>query len=245
MEFNRENTAEDMQDEVNIGELLRYLQQKWILIAAVFLAGILLAGAGTRFLIQPRYTAVSKLYVVSASGKNIVNLDDLRLGTTLSADYKELLKTRPICDEIIEELHLDYTVGQLKKMISIDPVEDTRILIISVVSENPKEARDIANTMAEKAVTYLPKLMGITAPNIAEEAIVPTTATSPSMAKNMAVGGGLALVLICGILTVRFVLDDTVKTAEDVERLIGVMPLTVIMEDGDQKQKKKGMYWRK
>ena len=96
MEFNRENKVEDMQDEVNIGELLRYLRQKWILIAAAFLAGVLLAGVGTHFLIQPRYTAISKLYVVSASGKNIVNLDDLRLGTTLSADYKELLKTRPI-----------------------------------------------------------------------------------------------------------------------------------------------------
>ena len=130
-------------------------------------------------------------------------------------------------------------------MISIDPVEDTRILIISVVSENPREARDIANTMAEKAVTYLPKLMGITAPNIAEEAIVPTIATSPSMEKNVAVGGILALVLICIILTVRFILEDSVKTAEDVERLIGVMPLTVIMENEDSKQKKKGMHWRK
>lgn len=67
------------------------------------------AGVGTKCLITPKYTAVSKLYVVSASGKNIVNLDDLRLGTTLSSDYTELLKTRPICNEIISDLGLDYT----------------------------------------------------------------------------------------------------------------------------------------
>lgn len=175
MDQSRENRIEDSQDEIDIGELLRYLKTKWIVLVAVFLIGVIGAGVGTKCLCTPRYTAVSKLYVVSASGKNIVNLDDLRLGTTLSSDYTELLKTRPICNEIISELGLDYTVSQLKSMISIVPIEDTRLLTVSVVSADPEEAKNIANTLADKAVTYLPKLMGISAPNIAEEAITPAT----------------------------------------------------------------------
>lgn len=123
MDQSRENIIEDSQDEIDIGELLRYLKTKWIVIVAVFLIGVIGAGVGTKCLITPKYTAVSKLYVVSASGKNIVNLDDLRLGTTLSSDYTELLKTRPICNEIISDLGLDYTVSQLKSMISIVPIE--------------------------------------------------------------------------------------------------------------------------
>ena len=132
MDQSRENRIEDSQDEIDIGELLRYLKTKWIVIMAVFLIGVIGSGVGTKCLITPKYTAVSKLYVVSASGKNIVNLDDLRLGTTLSSDYTELLKTRPICNEIISDLGLDYTVGQLKSMISIVPIEDTRLLTVSV-----------------------------------------------------------------------------------------------------------------
>ena len=182
---------------------------------------------------------------MSASGKNIVNLDDLRLGTTLSSDYTELLKTRPICNEIISDLGLDYTVSQLKSMISIVPIEDTRLLTVSVVSADPEEAKNIANTLADKAVTYLPKLMGISAPNIAEEAITPTVPTSPSTKKNVALGGMLALALIVGIYTVRFLMDDTVKTAEDVEKIIGVMPLTVILEYQDKDKKKQGRHRRK
>ena len=141
MDQSRENIIEDSQDEIDIGELLRYLKTKWIVIVAVFLIGVIGAGVGTKCLITPKYTAVSKLYVVSASGKNIVNLDDLRLGTTLSSDYTELLKTRPICNEIISDLGLDYTVGQLKSMISIVPIEDTRLLTVSVVSADPEEAK--------------------------------------------------------------------------------------------------------
>lgn len=86
---------------------------------------------------------------------------------------------------------------------------------------------------------------GKSAPNIAEEAITPTVPTSPSTKKNVALGGILALALIVGIYTVRFLMDDTVKTAEDVEKIIGVMPLTVILEYQDKDKKKQGRHRRK
>lgn len=237
MEQNRENLQiADREDEIDLGELFLYLRSKIVLIISVFLVGIIGAGLITQFLITPKYTAMTKLYIVSASGKNIVNLEDLNLGTKLSADYKELLKTRPICNEVIKELELDYTYGEFKDMVTIEEVSDTRILIITVESADPKEAMEIANSLANKAVTYLPKLMEITAPNIAEEAIEPTVQSSPSLAKNAVLGGLLALVVVVGILTVLFVMDDTVKSSEDVEKLIGVMPLTVIPESVDKEK---------
>lgn len=121
-------------------------------------------------------------------------------------------------------------------MVSIDEVDNTRILIITVTSTDPVEAKDIANALADKAVTYLPKLMEITAPNVAEEAIEPQVQSSPSLAKNAVLGGLLALIAVIGILTVLFVVDDTVKSSEDIEKLIGVMPLTVIPENIDKEK---------
>lgn len=234
---NRENIQTDDQEEIDLGELLLYFKKKLVLIIAVFVIGMVGAGLFTRFLITPKYTATAKLYVVSASGKSVVNLDDLRLGTTLSTDYKELLMARPIFTEIIEELGLEYTYRQLKSMVSIEGVGDTRILAITVVSTKPKEAMDIANALTDKAITYLPKLMGITPPNISEDAIEPAMPSSPNLAKNAMLGGILAAIVLMGILTVLFLKDDTVKTSEDVEKLIGVVPLTVIPENSDQSRK--------
>lgn len=235
--------VEDSQDEIDIGELLAYLKTKWIALVAALLIGCIIAGAATKLLITPKYTAVSKVYIVSASGKNIINLEDLQLGSNLSSDYTELLKTRPICEEVIDDLGLDCTVSGLRGMITIDSINDTRVLRISVVSPDPEEAKEIANSFADKAVTYLPKLMEISPPNIAEKAITPINPTSPNTKKNTAVGGLLALVLVTGIYVVQFLMDDTVKSAEDVEKLIGVMPLTVILENeetaGESKQKQK------
>ena len=42
-----------------------------------------------------------------------------------------------------------------------------------------------------------------------------------------------------GILTVLFLMDDTLKTAEDVERALGVMPLTVVPEGNIRKSGEK------
>ena len=43
-------------------------------------------------------------------------------------------------------------------------------------------------------------------------------------------GALIGMIVILGILTIRFLMDDTFKYAEDIEREFGVMPLTVIPE---------------
>lgn len=231
MEQNRGNIhVENKDDVIDLGELFLYLKSKIILIIIVLLMGSIGAGLFTQFFITPEYTAAAKLYIVSSAGKNIVNLEDLNLGSKLSADYKELLKTRPICNEVIRELGLNYTYNEFTDMITIEEVTDTRILVITVKSTKPEEAKDIANVLADKAVTYLPKMMDTTSPNIVEEAIAPQIQSSPILAKNVVLGGILALIAVIGILTMLFVTDDTVKTSEDIEKLIGVMPLTVVPE---------------
>ena len=67
-------------------------------------------------------------------------------------------------------------------------------------------------------------------PHIAEYAIVPVNKSSPSLTKNTMIGALLGLLLMLALFTVQFLMDDTFKTAEDVEKEFGVMPLTVIPE---------------
>ena len=97
--------------------------------------------------------------MVSASNDSVIDLTDLNLGTSLSEDYAELIKIRPILEEVIKDYDLSYTYEDLVKMLTIAPVGDTRILSISVESTSAEEAQKIANKLADKAVTYLPKLI--------------------------------------------------------------------------------------
>ena len=235
--------------EIDLVDLLMYFQTKIVFIIGAFIIGALIAGLVTKFLITPKFTATSTMYMVSSSSDSVVDLTDLNIGTTISADYVELIKTRPIVEGVAEELGLDYSYEQMLGMIGLTVVTNTRIIKISVTSPDRYEAQKIANGLAVKAETELPKLMDAPKPNIAERAIVPQSKSSPSMTKNTLIGALAAMLLVLAVLTILYLMDDTVKTADDVEKNFGVMPLTTIPEgnieglksSSDDAAKKKGL----
>lgn len=221
---------QDSEIEIDLLELFAHYRTrlKWIVLG--FIIGALIAGLLTQFAITPKYTATAKMYMVSSSSQSVVDLTDLNIGQSISSDYVELLKTRPIVESIIQEQHLPYSYKELSSMLSLSVVADTRILTIDVTSTDKREAMNIANALAEKGVSELPKLMETPEPHVAEYAIVPVNKSSPSLTKNTMIGALLGLLIMLGIFTVGFLMDDTFKTAEDVEKAFGVMPLTVIPE---------------
>ena len=228
-EINPENKERE-EIEIDLLDLFYYYRSKIVWIIAAFLIGALLSGLVTQFAIAPKYTATSTMYMVSSSSGSVVDLSDLNIGESISSDYVELIKTRPIIEGVIKDQHLDYTYEQMLNMLNLTVVANTRIIKIAVTSEDRVEAKNIANELAHKAEAQLPKLMDAPKPNIAEEAIVPEKKSSPSLTKNVMIGALLLTLLTLAVLTVMYLLDDTLKTAEDVEKHFGVMPLTVIPE---------------
>lgn len=225
------NQMSDSVVEIDLVELFYLFRQKLKFIILFAILGGLIAGACTYYLIPPKYEATSKIYIVSASNDSVVNLTDLQIGTNLTADYKELMLSRPVLESAIKNLKLDLTVGQLRAMLKIENPSGTRILQLSTTSTDPKQAQEIANEMANLAVVWLPEVMETNKPNIAEPAIVPDAKCSPSYSKNTAIGAiGLA-VLYFGICVVRYLMDDTVRSGEEMERYFGITPLAVVPEN--------------
>lgn len=220
---------EDVQ-EIDLLELIGYYMTKLPILICGLLIGGILAGAFTYFLIPNTYVAVSRMYMISASSDSVVNLSDLNLGSSLSNDYVELMMSRPVIEDVIDKLGLDYDYNTLCGMINLSVVSNTRIVKISVTSTDPQEAMDIANQMAQTSRTQLPLVMDAPSPSIAEFAVFPRYRSGPSMRKNVMVGAMLGLICLLGIFTVLFLLDDTIKSSDDVERILGVMPLAVIPE---------------
>ncbi len=235
------NERVDSEIEIDLIELFSYYRTKLLWIIAAFVIGALIAGLVTQFAMTPKYTSTAKMYMVSSSSQSVVDLTDFNIGQSLSSDYVELLKTRTIVESVIQEQSLPYSYEQLIGMLNVSVVADTRILSIQCTSPDKKEAMNIANALAEKGVTELPKLMETPEPHIAEYAIVAVNKSSPSLTKNTMIGALLGLLLMLGLCTIRFLTDDTFKTAEDIEKAFGVMPLTVIPEgkiEGMQSEEK-------
>ena len=68
------------------------------------------------------------------------------------------------------------------------------------------------------------------APSVFEKACVPENPSSPSVKKNTMLGGLAFAVLYCAYLIVKFLMDDTFKTPEDINKMFGVQPIAIIPE---------------
>ena len=235
------------EDEIDLVELFYLLWgHAWQIILCLILGAGLALGY-TKLLVTPLYQATSSIYIVSASNNSVVNLTDLQIGAQLTADYQELILSRPLLEDVIENLELTNGEGEpmstaaLSRMITITNTDDTRILKVTVTSPDPQESADIANELIAQACIYLPQIMETEEPNLVEEAIPPTQKSSPSTARNVVLGGLLGACLACGVLVLRYLMNDTFVTPDDVVKYLGVQPLAVIPEAdlGDFNDKKR------
>ena len=172
----------ETEEEIDLVEVFYLLWGHILQIIACFLAGALLAFGFTYFFVTPMYQASASIYIVSASNNSIVNLTDLQIGSQLTADYQELMLSRPLLQDVIKNLDLDTSYRSLAGQVSITNTNDTRILKVTVTDSDPERAADIANELIKQARIYLPEIMETETPNVVEDAVVPTQKSSPSTA---------------------------------------------------------------
>ncbi|MFV0364828.1 MAG: YveK family protein [Suipraeoptans sp.] len=216
---------EDRDDEISIDivELFWGVIKKihWmIILGAIAMLGTYIISS---FFITPMYTSTTKMYVLSKQdGDSSLTYNDLQTGTQLTKDYMELAKSRLVIDEVIAILELDESADTLTSRISVETPEGTRMLNISVEDEDPKQAKLICDTLRDTVSIQISKLMDADLVSTIEEADLPRSQSSPNITKNVVFGGAIGVLIALLIVLFLFIKDETIKTAEDVERYLGI-----------------------
>lgn len=213
--------------EIDLKELFFVLwnEIKLILLSAVLMAAIVFVF--NKFVLTPQYAATSKLYILSKS-TSITSMADLQIGSNLTQDYMVIIKGRTVVDTVIENLQLDETYESLSEKIAITNPSDTRILNITITCDDPKEAKQIADEFAVVASAYIAEKMDQDPPNIIENAFVNENPVGPSTMKNTVLGFIIGFVLMCGIIIVVYIMDDTLNDPEQIEKHLGLNTLASI-----------------
>lgn len=209
------------QDEMQIDllEIIRLLWRKAWIILLCFFWGAGIAGGYTKFFITPQYTASSMIYILGET-TSITSMADIQLGSQLTGDFTTLAKSRPVMERVIEEENLDMTYGQLSAAVSIENLPDTHILKISATHAEPEQAKKISNAMAESTAETIASVMATERPSIAEKAITPTAPSSPNLSKNLLIGGVIGATLAMAVIILLHMMDDTIKTEDDVRKYL-------------------------
>lgn len=236
METNLQNEEEI---EIDMGELLRYLAGKAGYIILTALAFAVLALAVTTFCMTPRYTSMTKMYVLNRQTNEGVTSSDLQSSTYLTKDYMEMIRSRTVIEAVIADLNLNSTYEGVLGQIDVSAASDTRVIAISVTDKDPYEARDIANAVRNAAAAHIQSVMNTEAVTVVDEANIPTKKSSPSTIKNVEVAGGVGLFLALAVCVVLYLMNDKVTTAEDVERYLGLSVLASMPLEEEEVRRKK------
>jgi capsular polysaccharide biosynthesis protein len=213
---------------VNVGELILVLLRRWWLIA---LCGIITASAfwiSTKLFVTPEYQSVTKIFVLSQQEGNYLTTTDIQLSSYLTKDYAELIKSRTVAQEVIERLDLKMTPEGLMSLVSVQTKADTRIVTINVRNADPKLAQELANVIREVSAKQIVDVMGVEAVNMVDEANLPTAPFSPNVRNNALMGAAWGCLLAIALILLRYLLDDTIKSEEDVERYLELNVLAAI-----------------
>lgn len=223
----------------------------WLIIGGA--AGALYT-LGTCFQAELQYKATTQVYITPAENNasdvitilsNLSN-DDILISDVASAikswqrlpsdesiiaDYEALLVSRPLLQDVIENLSLDMDPATLGNMITVSNLEDTHIIDIAVIGSNAQQVSDIANELVFQGEIYFRNFVGLEPPKLLERSEVSASqfATSGSeYFKNAAVGGLLTTIIYCAFLLIKFLMDKTIVGPEDVLECFGVKPLATI-----------------
>lgn len=240
----RRNSNAEM--EIDLKDLFFALLVKWqyILASALFIGGI--TAIVNQYVLVPQYASTAKLSVLSKS-TSITSLADVQVGTSLTQDYMIIIKGRSVVSEVNKKLNLHLSYEELSGKVTVENPSNTRILNIRVTDTDPERAKKIADCFAEVSSEYIADKMDQKAPKIIEYGYASKQHVYPAKRKNVCLGILMGGFLAAAVVTILYLMDDTIKSSDDVEKYLGLHTLASIPDDGHsdkeaakRKKKKKG-----
>lgn len=227
------------EDEITIDFLgiFHAIAKKWYIVLFVAVAFGFALGAYGRFVVKDAYEAEASMCIIDSNKE--VSMSDLQVGSALTNDYEGIIKSRVVLTKVIANLKLDIEYKELYNAVSIENPDGTRIIKINVVSQDQKEAVDIANEILQISIEEIPNVLGSSVPTVLDKAdILFTENTRHSILFYSVIGVAIGMFFACGIIALTVITNVSVKTDEDVQKCTGLSVLGAIPDYKGKKQKK-------
>lgn len=228
---------------VTLKELWEIFVHRWwvMLLAAVICAGGLYVIVQLTFV--PSYQSTATLYILNQNNTQDNNVsDDFSLALKVVNDCNYLLKSHSVLDQVIEQLSLDISYEDLSKTVSTSNPEDTRILEVSVEAASPEEAKRIVDCVCQVGTASIAQAMGFQQVNLYEYGTLESKPCNRTRLLTYALVGAVAAVLTYTLFLILFLVDDVIKTDEDIEQYLGLTILGNIPNANDANKKHYGYY---
>lgn len=223
-----------MEEEViDLRECLSIIKKKWFIMAILCVVCVATSTVYSFFIAKPVYQAETTLIVKTekTEGTNTVTSDQIKTTQQLAVTYGEIIKSRKVLDDVIKNLDLDESYGQLSGKISVSTVSDTQIIKVSVQDTNKSNAAKIANEIPKVFAKEAIRIADANGVEVIDKAQTPVNPVSPNKKMNILIAGVLGIMIGLFIIFIIEFLNTKIKTPQDIEKELGLPLLGVIPEE--------------
>ena len=204
-------------------ELLQLLRKRLALVITLPIVCALAMGVYSFFFMANTYTASTSLYVLTKtetdSGVSNSMYTDLNASQLLTNDVAALIKS----DRVVGDTAKDLNMQNLAAFdVSVSSETTTRVITLSVASEDASGAAVVANKLAENVSDVAQEVMNVQSVNVIDEAVAPSAPSGPNRPMYVAVAFMAGLFLAVAIVVVADMLNTKVRRVEEVEELLGL-----------------------
>lgn len=223
-------------EELDLSRLLKLLWENKAQIILIILIFIVLGITYTMGVVEPMYTSSTTLLLAteqnatSTSGSSITT-SELTLNSKLVSTYSELVKSKKVLSQVISNLNIDLSEDLLKKNVSVKAVSDTEMIKISVTNKDPEVAEKLANEIAKVFTEQVKEYFKINNVHVVDVAEKEENPSNINHTKDVVIFATIGAVISIIYVLLANVLDTTVKSAEEIEKLYSLPVLASIPID--------------
>lgn len=223
-------------EELDLSRLLKLFWENKVQIILIILIFIVLGITYTMGVVEPMYTSSTTLLLAteqnatSTSGSSITT-SELTLNSKLVSTYSELVKSKKVLSQVISNLNIDLSEDSLKKNVSVKAVSDTEMIKISVTNKDPEVAEKLANEIAKVFTEQVKEYFKINNVHVVDVAEKEENPSNINHTKDVVIFATIGAVISIIYVLLANVLDTTVKSAEEIEKLYSLPVLASIPID--------------
>lgn len=217
-------------EEINLKEVYSYFKSKilWILLAIV--AIIIIGNVYTIITREPMYRSNTTIVLVGES-KDGYSQSDSQLNQNLIGTYSEIIKSRKVLSQVIENLKLKMSVEELSNNITTTSVEDTEIIQITVANAKAKDAKKITDEVAKVFSEEIQDIYNLENVAIIDKAELSKNPYNINYVKDNVIYIIVGFVLSFGIVFIMYYFDTSIKSSEVVEEKLGLTVIGVVPKE--------------
>lgn len=223
--------------ELELKDYLRIIQKRLWMIVIVLLIACISTGVISYFVLQPTFSASTKLVVNKSNTKGLdptaqqMNINDLNFNIRLIDTYKEIIKTTKIMELVVRDHpEFELTSQQLISKIKVSSVNNTQVMTLSVEDLSYMKAASIVNAVSETFQREIVNIFSVDNVSILQKADIKAQPApiKPNPELNIAISLVISLMIAFGIAFLLEYLDDTIKSEADVAQYLGLPTLTTV-----------------